>query len=62
MHYNSLPSLINKVPSEKTFSSEGEEKLWVSLGLEKSDVKLLLESTTFITEQVSAHSFVLSFA
>jgi hypothetical protein len=48
------------VPNEKAFSSEEEEKLQVSLGLEKSDVRLLLESTTFIIEQVSPHSFVLS--
>jgi hypothetical protein len=47
------------VPNEKAFSSEEEEKLQVSLGLEKSDVKLLLESTTFIIEQVQ--SFVFSF-
>lgn len=47
------------VPNEKAFSSEEEEKLQVSLGLEQSDVKLLLESTTFIIEQVQ--SSVLSF-
>jgi hypothetical protein len=41
------------VPNEKAFSSEEEEKLQVSLGLEKSDVKLLLESTTFIIEQAA---------
>ena len=42
------------VPNEKAFSSEEEEKLQVSLGLEKSDVKLLLQSTTFIIEQVQS--------
>ncbi|GFG31055.1 hypothetical protein Cfor_11439 [Coptotermes formosanus] len=41
------------VPNEKAFSSEEEEKLQVSLGLEKSDVNLLLESTTFIIEQAA---------
>ena len=39
--------------NEKAFSNEEEEKLQVSLGLEKEDLKLLLESTTFIIEQVS---------
>jgi hypothetical protein len=46
--------------SDKAFSTEEEEKLQVSLGLQKSDLKLLLESTTFIIEQVSApkvHAF-----
>jgi hypothetical protein len=43
----------------KAFNSEEEEKLEVSLGLEKSDVKLLLESTTFIIEQVLSHTVVL---
>lgn len=38
--------------NEKAFNNEEEEKLEVSLGLEKSDLKLLLESTTFILEQV----------
>lgn len=39
--------------NEKAFSSEEEEKLQVSLGLEKEDLKLLLESTTFIIEQAA---------
>lgn len=45
--------------NEKAFSTEEEEKLEVSLGLEKSDLKLLLESATFIIEQVSSHIIVL---
>ncbi|KDR13576.1 COMM domain-containing protein 10-like [Zootermopsis nevadensis] len=39
--------------NEKAFNNEEEEKLEVSLGLEKSDLKLLLESTTFILEQAA---------
>jgi hypothetical protein len=46
--------------NEKAFSSEEEEKLQVSLELEKPDLKLLLESITFIIEQVSPGKFSLS--
>lgn len=62
-----FPLLLNRISqamqadgvNEKAFSSEEEEKLEVSLGLEKSDLKLLLESTTFILEQVLSHNTVL---
>jgi hypothetical protein len=64
-----FPLLLNRITqamqtgatNEKAFSIEEEEKLQVSLGLHKSDLKLLLESTTFIIEQVLAHNFVLAF-
>ncbi|KAJ9578575.1 hypothetical protein L9F63_005203 [Diploptera punctata] len=39
--------------SEKAFTNEEEEKLQVSLGLEKQDLKLLMESATFIIEQAA---------
>ena len=55
-----FPLLVNRITqtmqagaiNEKAFSTEEEEKLQVSLSLEKEDLKLLLESTTFIIEQV----------
>ncbi|PSN49821.1 hypothetical protein C0J52_01378 [Blattella germanica] len=39
--------------SEKAFSTEEEEKLQISLGLEEQDLKLLLETVTFILEQAA---------
>jgi hypothetical protein len=64
-----FPLLLNRITqamqtganNEKAFSTEEEEKLQISLGLQKSDLKLLLESTTFIIEQVLAHHFILEF-
>jgi hypothetical protein len=64
-----FPLLLNRITqamqtgtnNEKAFSVEEEEKLQVSLGLQQSDLKLLLESTTFIIEQVSAHNVVLAY-
>jgi hypothetical protein len=54
-------AMQNSATNEKAFSTEEEEKLQVSLGLQKSDLKLLLESTTFIIEQVLSHNFILEF-
>lgn len=56
-----FPLLLNRITqamqngatNEKAFSNEEEEKLQVSLGLQRSDLKLLLESTTFIIEQAA---------
>ncbi|XP_069694216.1 COMM domain-containing protein 10 isoform X2 [Periplaneta americana] len=56
-----FPLLLNRITqamqasptNEKAFSNEEEEKLQLSLGLEKQDLQLLLESTTFIIEQAA---------
>lgn len=54
-----FPLLLNRIAqtlqtdsTEKPFTPEEEEKLQASLGLDKDDLSLLLESITFIFEQV----------
>ncbi|XP_066994421.2 COMM domain-containing protein 10 [Anabrus simplex] len=41
--------------NEKPFTTEEEEKLQTSLELDKRELKLLLDSTTFIIEQAAYH-------
>lgn len=47
-----LPLTIFVLQSESSFSEEEEEKLQIAFSLEKQDLHLVLETISFILEQV----------